>query len=325
MKIFEDEAIRDLLITFGVVVIIGVVWFNSGGKERAISELLNVSVGQDRPSAYRPPTESGSASNEPWPGYNQTLELRRQTNQIAELNQQIGQIRYEQETGGVIKNKSPLYGKVDVSAIGVGSSDARYEYLVLKADSENTSALNITNWTVVSLETGSAATIGVGTTLPFPGTVNGKEQVMLFPGETAYLVTGMSPISTSFRINKCTGYFQQTQQFYPGVSRGCPRLADEPLPKNQNSLTDACVDFISSIPTCAIPTQYPEYVTFQCRNYIAEEIGYNRCVSKHKNDPDFFSGEWQIYLGRSGILWRSSKEIIELRDAQGATVDRIKY
>ena len=52
-------------------------------------------------------------------------------------------------------------------------------------------------------------------------------------------------------------------------------------------------------------------------------MNYNTCLDLHKDDADFFSDEWRLYLGKSHDLWADEGELIKLIDENGKTLDSL--
>ena len=146
-------------------------------------------------------------------------------------------------------------------------------------------------------------------------------------GDTAYLITGISPNGVSFKTNKCSGYLTQFQTFIPYISNSCPRPRDENLsaiPKI--AVNDDCLDYIDSFPSCRVETQnLPVNWSYECKNFITQKINYPSCVNLHKGDKDFYQNEWRIYLKKSTSLWKSRRENIILYDNLGKIVDTLTY
>lgn len=218
------------------------------------------------------------------------------------------------------ENKIAFYGKGNARI-----TDAAREYLEIRAARENTKPIQISGWTLKSAVTGKSATIGNGVYLPIAGRVNPEQTISLAPGGRAFLTTGRSPKGYSFRLNMCTGYFEEFQDFSPWLPLNCP------YPKNENlpvGLTDACMDYIEKFGRCDAATG-PLPLSFSndplCQEYVGENINYGACVDTHKSDPDFYSTEWRVYLGRDQELWKSERETILLLDENGKVVDTVAY
>jgi hypothetical protein len=199
----------------------------------------------------------------------------------------------------------------------------------IRADRSNTKPVRITGLVLHSGISGRSYSIPQGTPLYLGGQINIGQDVYLAPNEEAIIVTGRSPIGTSFRTNSCTGYLEQFQDFSPSLSRSCPSPKKELDIKDVSiihSFGDACIDFIERMPSCKlnlkpIPLGFPE----QCVRFITEDITYNGCVKSHKNDDDFYDDEWRLYLGRNEEVWRAKREVIELVTPDGTVLDTLSY
>ena len=42
-----------------------------------------------------------------------------------------------------------------------------------------------------------------------------------------------------------------------------------------------------------------------CIESISRILSYNSCIDLHKNDDDFYNGEWRVYFGRDKELWKN--------------------
>jgi len=217
-------------------------------------------------------------------------------------------------------------GSINLRFGNTRAKDARTEYVEVFASYNNTQPINITGWKLKSAVSGKSATIGRGVYLPFSGIINNEENIFLNPGDRAIITTGHSPKGVSFRLNTCTGYFEQYQDFNPTLSKQCPRPGDEDLPLGQGGLKDACIDYIERLPSCIAHTQaLPIGTSPECSEYINKNIHYNGCIKIHKNDSDFYKPEWRIFLKRDSELWKEKRETIKLLDFTGKTIDSLSY
>lgn len=220
---------------------------------------------------------------------------------------------------------SSLKGVLELSVNNYGVTNPAEEYLTLRLSDSAAARVLLTGITLKSEASGRTATIGKGAYLPQQGTVNPEEPVYLEPGGVAYIVTGRSPLGHSLRVNKCTGYFEQFQNFVPQLPIECPLPKKEPLPPPPNSLPDACLEYIDNMRRCRIDPNPPEELGEVCRRFIRDSFSYPRCVAAHKSDSDFYKNEWRIYLSRDNTLWKSTREVIRLFDATGKQVDTVTY
>ncbi len=239
--------------------------------------------------------------------------------QIDKLKKQI-QLTEEQ------KSQSKYFGIIKIQFIN-RSQNSSGEYVTLHMDNSATTTIPITGWVLKSLSSGNSVTIPKGTYLIFYGSINSEDPIILTGGDTVYLSTGISPNGYSFKLNKCSGYMSQFQNFTPYISTTCPAPRDENLSSIPKTVVnDACFDYIESFPSCRIQTgQFPLGLSTECQNFFNEKINYKSCVNIHKNDKDFYLYEWRVYLKRSDRIWKDRRETVVLYDSLGKIVDTIKY
>lgn len=225
------------------------------------------------------------------------------------------------------ENVSIFRGSFNLGTGNPYATNPNEEYIEIRSSFNNKQPTNITGWKVKSAISGFEATIGKGVYLPASGAVNREDTIFLNPGDRAVIVTGRSPNGVSFRLNACTGYFEQFQDFTPSLPQECPYVRSENLPiGGQGGLDDACVSYIESIPQCfAHISAIPTTLNANCHDYINKNIHYNGCVQNYKNDPNFYKPEWRVFLERPTELWRQNRETIKLFDAEGRLVDSLSY
>lgn len=333
-----EKETEDLLWGVGIVALLIVLWVTSGGLKRATNEIVNPSVsGGNGPAktvqqktpfftqfyTYSPnvPTFEDGTSYSP-----AFISTGGGTGSGSTAGGSNAVPPYYEMPLTTKDKLSPYAGKINLRLGSAGTSKTDYEYLILEAAPNNKERISVTNWTLVSNKSGARTSIGQGTGLPFTNQLNTKENIYLIAGDTAYVVSGRSPINTSFRLNACTGYFQQFKQFTPPLFALCPALRDVPVPPAPNNFNDACEDYINGFPSCVEVTQaLPSYLTHECQVFITEESRYDKCVDRNKNKSDFYKKEWRIYLSRDSTLWKGSRESITLYDANGKIVDTLTY
>ena len=321
----------------GFIGVFALLWFAGGGVNSDISQ---------KPFIAPDGTVYG---NDPFPnlgknnsGTNGT-KIQPTTEDIAsQLNSIQSNVNEIQKNVNDIKigqNFSPLQGSLFIEKVNPAYDTYYYqsqiieqnqiplinqEYLVIRAASDNSGSVTLTGLTLKSVASGKSITIGKAVPLPYPGVLNTTETVKLNPGETAYISTGFSPTGFSFRLNSCTGYFGQFQEFIPLLPLDCPTASLEAVPRPPNNLDDQCLDYIDTLPVCKIVTDIPNYFRNDCKNFLSK-LNYNNCVLNHRNSIDFYKPEWRIYLGRNELLWKSARETINLLDANGKVIDTKSY
>ena len=224
---------------------------------------------------------------------------------------------------------SPYRGIVTMNhyVSGADADNPRDEYVTISVAQNAGLAIDITGWKLVSGATGDYGLIPRGTEIPVSGSVNTTLNIVLSPGDRATIISGQSPIGVSFKENKCIGYLGSFQRYTPPLPLACPDPSDEFERFSGSSyLRDTdCLEEINRLRRCETVTDPPEDLPNSCQAFMEKYFNYNGCVAAHKNDPDFESDEWRIYLGAFGSLWRDRYEVIKLLDASGRTVDAFSY
>lgn len=225
---------------------------------------------------------------------------------------------------------SPYAGLVDLRIGNARSTNPEQEYINIFAHSNNKNPINISDWYVESYVTEERAAIPLGDRVLTRWRYPQEENILLEPGETAYLLTGESPINTSFHENICTGYLETENDFYPSLSRRCPSPRDEMKRFADIALdNDTCYDYVARLSYCAIPdedTYADADLTGACRRFLDTTLNHDDCVLKHRYDPFFDDvGYWHIYFERSEELWRYKREILRLMDENDRVIDVLEY
>jgi len=316
---------RDAIIIIAIVVGLAVISTTVRNSENFQSDFVkNGSV-----QTYSPP--QNQTSEEEVEVITKEEEQQMIESEIIKIQAELAQVEKELEQVEKYGETSPYKGMVTMrkSAAALRSTNADKERIQLDASNKNESKVTITGWRLESAITGRSVSIPKAVYLVFAGSSNSKLPVLLMPGDTAYITTGRSPIGQSFKVNKCTGYYTQFQTFVPSISRKCPLPEEEILFYTRDTsifLENDCMDFVDRMSRCRIPTKaLPLTLSYACQEAIIDEINYNSCVDKHKNDEDFRIPDWRIYLRRDTELWRDKRELIKLLDENGKTVDYYSY
>lgn len=248
---------------------------------------------------------------------------------VNEIYERLNELEAEARTNEILGPVSPYAASVTLKASGAKATDPDKEYLTLSVASQATNPINITGWTLESYVTNSEAKIPKGARLLMTRTAKTSETIMLRAGETANLITGETPINVSFKANQCSGYLTNYDDFTPSIKKSCALASDQLLQfGNIKSSDDECYEFVAKIKQCQVVEDdklSDADVSNSCEDFIDNELTYNGCVSNHKNDIDFATGDWYIYLNKRGELWRSKKEIIRLLDADKKVVAVVEY
>lgn len=286
--------------TIGIVILLSIITIALFGGAKGVSVNNNVSK---------------TPEQQQWQIQQQLNEAERKAEELKK------QIALEEAN----KNASVYKDIVDLSFVS-RSNDPKQEYVQIRVNTTK-EPINVTGWRLTSKSSGQTVTIPKGTYLFFTGTTNTEENIYLNSGDVLYLVTGISPNGASFKVNKCSGYLSQFQNFTPYLSTYCPQPRNEDLssiPKTVNN--DACLDYIDFFPSCRIQTEtLPANWSYECTSFIYNKINYPSCVNTHKGDKDFYLKEWRVYLKRSERVWKDRREEIVLYDNNGKIVDTLIY
>lgn len=303
----------DLVFVIMVIIALGFVWVFTGGPERA----------RDQGVFIKPPAPLSTGET------------------YGEIN--IGNSQIKVSTNGgtsgsdtsteqaeINTSSSEFENKINIksSSTGPKKTSALTEYITLNASSRNKESISITGWQLESIISKKKVTIGGATEVYVSGLVNSEPPLRLAPGESVIISTGMSPIGASFKVNKCSGYLEQFQDFSPKLSKQCPRPNDE-FEEIVSSIptTDlVCEDFVDDISRCEMElTAFPAGASSQCTEFVSDTLNYTGCVDNHRNDLNFFNDQWRVFLGRDTELWREKRETIRLIDNSGKVVDTYTY
>lgn len=228
----------------------------------------------------------------------------------------------------VNQNASGSRGLVSFSRdlSGATQSDPQKEYVVITYAASAKEPLSTAGWKLISRERNKTVGIPQGTETPRSGRVNALTPITLRPGDQMIVSTGRSPVGISFRENKCSGYFEEHQDFHPSLSQNCPTPYQEFSRFGKSVDTSgACAQYVSTIPYCATETRMQGGVSSTCQQFVEDRLNYNGCVTGHENDSDFLGNTWRVFLGESDELWTQGHETIVLLDAQNKVVDSITY
>ncbi len=246
--------------------------------------------------------------------------------------------------------------------VTLGRGNAEYaiqpyeEYITLENRGET--SLNITGWQLKNgrdtrgYNTGGdslkffpaeTAFIPRGIRTISPSTNNQLQNIILKPGETAIITTGLPPSDSryhfaSFKENICTGYLEDLPEynFTPSLSRQCPMPEDE---LGVASLDTACRDVIDRLSSCHIPEfdtrdqngnvctncvdRKP--VSSACLAFVKAHFSYNGCIAYHASDPNFSLDTWRVFLGRGWEMWAEDYETVKLFDNLGQLILERSY
>ncbi|MEK7613362.1 MAG: hypothetical protein AAB439_00590 [Patescibacteria group bacterium] len=327
MKQPKGGAGTDLLFFIFFLVVLGIVWALTGGPDRAISRsgpFLNPPFPLGNETGYSL-TDFG-IPGVTIPESSESNLTDRDRDAENSLDSIIKRIR--SGFGEINESTSPYANDVSLSIGRARDTDPEGEYVTIKIGKNISDRLVVSSWRLDSTVSTLGVTLGNAAYLPYSGQVNVESPVAVSPGSTIYVVTGRSPIGTSFRTNVCTGYFAQFQAFEPDLEEACPAPEDVLADTITASFvpSEACISFVENIPRCrSTLSEIPQNIGGQCRNFILEDLTYSACVAAYKNETNFYDNEWRIYLDRDQELWKNTRERIRLLDENGLVIDSVDY
>jgi len=215
-----------------------------------------------------------------------------------------------------------VYRNIFISHTGARRSTPQEESIEIRyLSSLSNQAIRITGWKLQN-KNGDEFVIGTGAKKAFSARENPQSPIILQPGQGALVITGDSPISTNFLINKCMGYFTQFRDFGNVITKQCPH------PRNESEIEDLdqrCINYIQRLPQCFMPLSGLSELTNTCQEYVSQNINYAQCVQKHEQDENFYQNKWVIYLERSQEIWKNTHDTITLKDTNDNIVTEISY
>ncbi|MEK7643111.1 MAG: hypothetical protein AAB372_01550 [Patescibacteria group bacterium] len=217
-----------------------------------------------------------------------------------------------------------LKNSVYISLANVRTREPDEEYIDITYSSSDPAApdsITLTGWSIGSVR-GESYTLGRGTNLPGISATQDQDRIVLKKGATAHIITGRSPMGVNFKINKCSGYFNENYSFVPGINASCPPPAEE---DNTEHLSDSCYNFVRTLYSCTLSIEIPLDLDNTCREHIRSVTGYSQCVSHHKNDMDFYQSDWWVYLNRPDEIWGNFRDVVTLKNERGIVIATQTY
>ncbi len=228
---------------------------------------------------------------------------------------------------------SPWKGLVnfDVTEQDTQTEFPEEEYMTIRASIQNTKTISLKGWSLESSISGTRIPLPQGVLFFVLGRENKTTDIVLAPGEFVHIMTGSSPLATSFHTNTCSGQLSEGRNFIPALSEICPAPSAllPPTIENVRAYGEECIEYIQSLQPCETPLQNtPPELLPVCRSFIAEKLTYNKCVEreyKRSGYGIFNFGGWYLYLNAPAELWRNKYDVIRLLDPAGRVVDVVSY
>ncbi|MGC9046582.1 MAG: hypothetical protein ACP5IC_00460 [Minisyncoccia bacterium] len=222
--------------------------------------------------------------------------------------------------GFTINNLSPYYQKIRINNVYINYNYYSNNQIVLYSKNI-TNPIDITGWHIKSNK--GDIIIPPAVSDLNPSNINTPSDIYLPSNNYVYIFNNYSPTSYNFRLNKCTGYLNNTYKFNPPLPCDYPQLFNR---YDISSFSGQCQNFIFSLSRCTGPSiEQLNYWAKEpnCRSFL-DRFNYNGCYNLLKSSSDFFENKWYLWInGIWGIDQYHDK--ILLFDKNNLLVDEYIY
>ena len=206
----------------------------------------------------------------------------------------------------------------------IKESDPEHEYFVLLFSVSSEKPITITGWKVFDRQGKVLHTFPKG--VKILGSDEISLPIVVRHGGRVIVSSGRSPINTSFQVSKCSGYRSQFEEFIPAIKTSCSDPVQEFIEYGKVPFSDdVCYDLVSSLRSCVAVTRIPPTVTKECQDFLEHILLEKGCVSRHRNDANFFTGEWRLFLKSDRELWKNRDNVLYLLDENNLLVATLVY
>lgn len=222
--------------------------------------------------------------------------------------------------GYTISQISPYYGKIHLGSVYAPAGFYQGQ-VSLYANFYDDEAINVSDWKLQARQ--GSQIVPQAINVYDPSGLTAESDIILRSGDYLNIYTSVtSAIGKNLRLNKCTGYLQNTNHFNPALPMNCPSPVTD---RSQiSNFTGICQDYLLSFYGCKLPD--PNVILPQsdsgCLAFL-NNINYKGCYDGHISDSDFLSHEFRAWVGGSFLDSRHDK--LELLDRNGLLVDLYQY
>lgn len=224
---------------------------------------------------------------------------------------------------------SPFFGQVVISSVERPRNEYDRTGVVLQSAYALGGPLDVSDWRIDTNARGSGVKIPGAISNYAPGS-GGERGILMDAGDRVFLYGHYRfgdydhPFGKNIRLNQCTGYLNAIYEFDPILPNKCPRVERDQL----TSFSGACQSFLLSLPRCAVPTDQ-DIAQFgsdsACQSFMRNKFGYSLCYDTHKNDSEFLSDDWYVWLEGQRIPLSTDNDRVLLYDANNLLVDEFVY
>ncbi|MDP3052411.1 MAG: hypothetical protein Q8N22_00430 [bacterium] len=219
---------------------------------------------------------------------------------------------------------TPLNQRVRISSANISGYPLQYSHITLYSSLKKGETIDITGWKIKSNK--SEATIPQAIEIYDLSGYSVDGDIILKQSNYVDLYSLSSPVNKNLRLNKCSGYLAQSYNFGPVyLSSGCPRISSSEI----RNLSGQCQSYIQSLGSCRTPDlNFSNSLPGNdegnaCRAFL-QNIGYASCVSSHRNDADFLSNNWIVWL-YGQITLDPQHDYLRLYNASGDLMSEYSY
>lgn len=227
--------------------------------------------------------------------------------------------------GFSLKELSEYYDKIRIENVTPPSSYYWYSVvskLSLRGDYSLGEKVDVTGWRVRGNKKNDVI---IPQAVADFGLYNQQNTSMfLEKGNVATFFSSQSPVWKSFRLNKCTGYLNNSYKFEPSLPNNCPSIDRSDI----ISFSGKCQTFLMSLYGCREPSPAeknelsgPKDVA--CRAFL-DDLNYGGCYRRYGKDANFFSDTWYIWMNAE-MPFDPAHDRILLFDKKGLLVDEYVY
>lgn len=213
-------------------------------------------------------------------------------------------------------NLSQYSDKIQISSVNGSSNKASNEKITISNISKE--SINLTGFRI---ETYELEKFIIPKAYDLPGfSAVPEDNITLSPGGRLDIYVGTQERKMDFRENICTGYFDEKSNFGGALSHSCPIINVSKM----LDFTDDCIRYLNNMPKCKMYISKME-LDYKCDQFATEHYSYAGCVKDYKNDKNFYSNRWMVWMQRTTNFFRDEHELVTLKDQNGKVVDTYSY
>ena len=218
---------------------------------------------------------------------------------------------------------SSNYGSVDIKSVNVKRDDFKEDYIILRNNSKTKEAIDISGWTIKTNKEDIRIPQAIKN-LGYSFSTKEYSDIILDYKDEVIISMGASPKGVNFRINKCSGYFNESSVFYPSLSNNCPKLDES----EYSHLKKPCRDFIKKLSKCEAAdysSNWDVSADSQCTSFLNNNFNYSKCYTNYRYDADFYENKWRVFMNKSNDIFDNYNDRIILKDNSDSVVDEYEY